>query len=250
VREEKIKEFDKKIREWVRNGAQRTKTLEKDKDGNSQYWPRKRGTDSLSMKSGNDKDNATTVFKKKISPPGNPLGNKKMSVPDDLLPELCRRVSANGTRKRMEVIQDFSKEIPAVSIRQVTFKFSDITTRDRPGCVPEVEKPKGKGRAFIFYLRPKFYPLLPEDERPKNWEKYTKEDEILYEEESRKSKEERAKKARSMREMMETTQSSLAEESSIATSMDLEGRLNGSHYGDDDDLTEDESEPPLKKIKS
>lgn len=248
VREEKIKEFDKKNREWVSNGSHRTRTLEKDKDANSQYWPKKRASDSLSMKSGNGKDSSTTVFKKKISPPGNPLGNKKMSVPEELLPELCRRVSANGTRKRMQVIQDFSKDNPSVSIRQVTFKFSDITTRDRPGCIEEVEKPKGKGRAFIFYLRPKFYPLLPEDERPENWEKYSKEDEVLYEEESRKSKEEQAKKARSMKEMMETTQSSLAEESSIATSMDLDGKMNDSHF-DDDDLTEDEAEPPTKKTK-
>lgn len=250
IREEKLKEFDQKIREWVKSGSHRTRTLEKDKDGNSQYWPRKRGSDSLSNKSSNEKDNSTSVFKKKISPPGNPLGNKKMSVPDELLPELCRRVSADGTRKRMQVIQDFSKENPVVSIRQVTFKFSDITTRDRPGCIQEVEKPKGKGRAFIFYLRPKFYPLLPENERPKDWEKYAKEDEVRYEEESRKSKEEQAKKARSMKEMMETTHSSLAEESSIATSMDLEGKLNDSHFDEDDDLTEDESEPPAKKVKT
>jgi SWI/SNF-related matrix-associated actin-dependent regulator of chromatin subfamily A member 5 len=291
VREAKIKEFDVKLREWVEDGATRTKTLEKDrKDGNRQYWPRKRGSDAFSGKpvvAG--KDNGTSVFKKKISPPGNPLGNKKMSVPDELLPFLCKRVTAEGTRKRMQVIQDFSKEHPAVSIRQVTFKFTDITTKDRPACVPEAEKPKGKGRAFIFYLRPRFYNLLPEDERPKNWEPCAQEDELLYQEEKKKFKEEKAKKDKSMKDMMDKTMSTQAEESSIATgtSQDLldgkimsqddddgkilsqdddqddddDGKIMSQDddddqddgkimsQDDDDEMTEDESEPPIKKMK-
>jgi len=248
VREEKIKEFDLKLREWVKNGALRTKTLEKDKkDGTRQYWPRKRGSDSFSGKVSIGKDKGTSVFKRRISPPGNPLGNKKMAVPDELLPALCKKISAHGTRKRMQTIQEFSKEHPAVSIRQVTFKFAEVTTKDRPGCVPKTEKPKGKGRAFIFFLRPKFYPLLPESERPDDWERYHKEDEILFQEESRKEKEEKAKKDKSMKDMMDdATVSSQAEETSIATSMDLDGKTNGSQE-EDDDMTEDESEPPLKK---
>lgn len=255
VREEKIKEFDMKLREWVKNGAKRTRTLEKDrKDGNRQYWPRKRGSDAFSAKSIDGKDKGTSVFKRKISPPGNPLGNKKMAVPDELLPDLCKRITAAGSRKRMQVIQEYSKAHPAVSIRQVTFKFADITTKDRPGCVPKSEKPKGKGRAFIFYLRPRFYRLLPEEERPEDWERYVKEDEVLYQEEKRKAKEEKAKKDKNMKDMMDTTISSQAEESSIATtgtSQDLlDGKIPNDDDDDDDEVTEDESEPPLKKVKS
>ena len=195
----------------------------------------------------------------------------------------------NAWLKVVEVIQDFSKEHPAVSIRQVTFKFTDITTKDRPACVPEAEKPKGKGRAFIFYLRPRFYNLLPEDERPKNWEPCAQEDELLYQEEKKKFKEEKAKKDKSMKDMMDKTMSTQAEESSIATgtSQDLldgkimsqddddgkilsqdddqddddDGKIMSQDddddqddgkimsQDDDDEMTEDESEPPIKKMK-
>ena len=124
VREEKIKEFDIKIREWVKSGAKRTKPIEQDK---ITYWPRKRGSDAFGKPPAQAKDKGTSVFKKRMSPPGNPLGNKKMVVPKELIPALCRRISANGTRKRMDVIQQFSKDNPSVSIRQVTFKFADLT---------------------------------------------------------------------------------------------------------------------------
>lgn len=256
VREEKIKEFDLKLREWVKNGSKRTKTLEKDrKDGNRQYWPRKRGSDAFSAKPIAGKDKGSSVFKRKISPPGNPLGNKKMAVPEELLPDLCKRITADGTRKRMQVIQEYSKAHPAVSIRQVTFKFADITTKDRPECVPKSEKPKGKGRAFIFYLRPIFYHLLAKEERPEDWERYAKEDEVIYKEEKRKAKEEKAKKDKNMKDMMDITISSQAEESSIATtgtSQDLlDGKCPDDDDDDDDEVTEDEStEPPMKKMKS
>ena len=242
VREEKIKEFNVKLREWVKNGAKRTKTLEKDKkDGTRQYWPRKRGSDSFGKPS-TVKEKGTSVFKRRISPPGNPLGNKKMAVPIELLPDLCRKISADGTRKRMQTIQDFSKEHPTVSIRQVTFKFAEVTTKDRPPCIAKTEKPKGKGRAFIFFLRPKFYSLLPENERPEDWERYWKEDEILFLEESRKVKEEKAKKAKSMKDMMDdATVSSQAEETSIATSMDMDVKTNNGSQ-EDDDITEEEDD--------
>ncbi len=252
VREEKLVEFDKKMKEWIKTGAKRTKSLEKDKDGNRQYWPRKRGSDALSTKSSNGNGKVSSVFKKKISPPGNPLGNKRMSVPDEILPDFCRRISAQGTRKRMDTINEFVRDHPAVSIRQVTFKFAEITTRDRPPCVPKAEKPKGKGRAFIFYLRPKYYSLLPENERPEKWEKYMKDDEVLFQEEKRKEKEEKAKKDRNLKEMKDdATVSSLAETNSLATSRSIDlDRSNGNRNNDeDDDMTEDEAEPPTKKLK-
>jgi hypothetical protein len=108
----------------------------------------------------------------KKSPSITSHGNKRMSIPEDLLPHLCRKIGACGTRKRMQTIEDFCKEFPAVSVRQATFKFAEITTLNRPACIPEPPKPKGKGRAFLFLLRPRLYHLLPENERPNDWEKY------------------------------------------------------------------------------
>jgi len=277
VREEKIQEFTLKIKEWVKSGAARTKTLEKDKKGETrQYWPRKRGSEAMSTKSSSGSGaNGSSIFKKKISPPGNPLGNKRMAVPEELLPAFCRKISAKGTRKRMDTINAFVRENPSVSIRQVTFKFANITTRERPGCIEKTEKPKGKGRAFIFFLRPKYYNLLPEDERPENWERYMKEDEIVFQEEKRKEEEEKAIKDKNLKEMKEmmgddATVSSQADVTSIATSRSLDtgdvdggdasSKINGSQDGDDDndaddvdddddDMTEDEAEPSVKKFK-
>jgi hypothetical protein len=111
------------------------------------------------------------------------LGNKRMQIPDDLFPEFCRRISAYGTGERMKVINVFVEDHPAVSVRQVTMRFSEITTRDRPGCIPDVKFVKKSGRAFMFYLRPCFYKCLPSSERPVNWEQYAADDERLYEEE-------------------------------------------------------------------
>ena len=111
------------------------------------------------------------------------LGNKRMQIPDELFPEFCRRISAYGTGERMKVINAFVEDHPAVSVRQVTMRFSEITTRDRPGCIPDVKFVKKSGRAFMFYLRPCFYKCLPASERPVNWEQYAADDERLYEEE-------------------------------------------------------------------
>ena len=62
---------------------------------------------------------------------GNPLGNKKMSVPDDLLPEFCKRIGAEGTNERMKVINGFVKDHPKTSVRQVTLKFSELVTKEK-----------------------------------------------------------------------------------------------------------------------
>ena len=48
---------------------------------------------------------------------------------------------------------------------------------------PPPEPEKKQGRAFMFYLRPKFYKYLPPDERPNDWEKYAAEDEIKWRQE-------------------------------------------------------------------
>jgi len=249
VREEKLKEFDKKIKEWVNSGAKRTKQLEKDKkEGAGKYFPRKRGNDSLSSIKPLGA-NKSGIPKKRLPPPGNPLGNKKMSVPDEILPDFCKLISAKGTRKRMECINTFVKAHPSVSIRQVTFKFADLTTRDRPGCIPKPEKPKGKGRAFIFYLRPRFYHLLPEDERPENWENYVADDEAKWKIEQQNQKDEQMEKDEAMKQMMNDGGSQMDLESNENdTSMELEP-LKSQDDDEDDDETEDEAEPPEKKTK-
>lgn len=226
VRPELIAEFDKKVREMVKNGIGKTKkNASKGKEMAS--LPRKRGREEGgSAKTVNGSKEKISVFKKKISPPGNPLGNKRMSVPDELLPDFCRRIGAHVTRKRMPTINAFVKDHPEVSIRQVTFKFADITTKYLPGCIPKPEKPKGKGRAFTFFLRPRFYHLLPENERPPEWEKYAKQDESLWDEECQKKKEDEARKDKNLKDMMENksgdTQSQVSEDLTTSNSIDLE----------------------------
>lgn len=108
-------------------------------------------------------------------------GNKRMAIPEELFPEFCRRISAEGTLERQKLINQFVDDNPTISARQVTLKFIEVTTRDRPECVPLTDKKIG--RAFLFYLRPCFYKYLPENERPPNWQEYAAKDEILYQEE-------------------------------------------------------------------
>jgi hypothetical protein len=108
-------------------------------------------------------------------------GNKRMAIPDDLFPDFCRRISAEGTGERMKVITKFAEDHPTISVRQVTIKLGEVTTKDRPECIIPGEKTRG--RSFMFYLRPRFYKYLPPDERPDEWEKYAEEDEAKYQEE-------------------------------------------------------------------
>ena len=89
-------------------------------------------------------------------------GNKRMTIPEELFPEFCRRISASGTGERMNVINRFVDDHPTISVRQVTLRLTEITTRVKPACVPESkDKSKKGGRAFMFYLRPCFYKYLP-----------------------------------------------------------------------------------------
>jgi hypothetical protein len=106
------------------------------------------------------------------------LGNKRMAIPEELFPEFCRRITAAGTWEREKLAKDFSADHPTVSMRQVSMKLNEITTRDRPACVPESTRKAGT-RAVTFYLRPRFYRYLPEDERPADWERYAAADEAL-----------------------------------------------------------------------
>mmetsp|Transcript_33308 Transcript_33308/g.76881 ORF Transcript_33308/g.76881 Transcript_33308/m.76881 type:complete len:719 (+) Transcript_33308:2029-4185(+) len=117
---------------------------------------------------------------------GNPLGNKRMAVPDELLPELCSLITAFGTNRRNHIINDFARSHPSSSNRQVTKKFAELSTKIRPSCVPEPAV-KG-GRAIMFYLRPRFYKLLNQADRPENWKQAAEEDEILWRKEQREIK--------------------------------------------------------------
>lgn len=113
-------------------------------------------------------------------------GNKRMSIPDELFPDFCQRIGAQGTCSRMKLINRFVEDNPTISVRQVTMRLAEVCTRDRPDCIEATDR-KG-GRAFLFYLRPCFYKHLPEAQRPVDWEAYATPDEVLWEEEQNKSK--------------------------------------------------------------
>lgn len=145
-------------------------------------------------------------------------GNKRMSIPDHLFPDFCRRVTACGTWERNKLVQDFVNDHPTISMRQVSMRLAEMTTKDRPACVPQ---PTGKtGRAVIFYLRPRYYKyLLPED-RPNEWELYAELDEVLWQKEENERLEKKA------------------------------ASKDGSKSGDEDALSEIAIEPPPKKLKA
>ena len=106
-------------------------------------------------------------------------GNKRMSIPEELFPEFCQSVTANGIWERQKLVNDFVADHPTISMRQVGLKLAEITTRDRPACVPE---PANKvGRAVTFYLRPRYYKYLREDQRPPDWERFAEADIALSE---------------------------------------------------------------------
>ncbi len=241
VRKQKIVEFDAKVREWAKEHGDQGK--KKSVNGERPYWPRKRESSS----SNGAKNKGPNVLKTKVSPPGNPLGNKRMAVSDDLIPDFCRRISANGTRKRMQTINQFVADHPEASIRQVTFKFADLTTKDRPSCVPQPEKPKGKGRAFTFYLRPRFYHMLPEEERPKDWERYAKEDEVKWREECRKEKEKKVIKAQQMKDMRGDSSRQVSGDVSVSTSMDMDTSMATKSVASQEEEDETEDDEPLTK---
>ena len=161
-------------------------------------------------------------------------GNKRMSIPDELFPDFCRRIGAHGTGERMKLINGFVEAHPSISVRQVTMKFSEITTRTMPSWMPVPEK---KGRAFMFYLRPRFYHLLPEDERPENWQKHASDDEVLWKEEKLQKEKEKNQKDEKMKSMIEDSGKS-------APASEAESVVEA-------ELAEDDSvgEPPKKKGK-
>jgi hypothetical protein len=170
-------------------------------------------------------------------------GNKRMSIPAELFPNFCRRIGAVGTAQRMKLINKFVEDYPDISVRQVTMKFTDITTKD---CPPGITPPEKKsGRAFQFYLRPKFYKYLsPEDKKPENWETLMAEDAVLFAKEQVEKKTEQKVKDQQMKEMMSETASTKSQTS------DGGGDGGGASMADDGDDSDDEGgEPPTKKSR-
>ena len=154
-----------------------------------------------------------------------------MSIPEAIFPEFCRRIGASGTGERMKLINTFAEDFPEASVRQVTIRLGEITTREMPKCVVPPEK-KG-GRAFMFYLRPCFYKYLPEDERPDDWERYAEEDEQRW-----------------LEEQDETKASPKASSDNASdTNFSTANGISPSVAEDDEDETEDEGEPVSKKLK-
>mmetsp|Transcript_32033 Transcript_32033/g.77833 ORF Transcript_32033/g.77833 Transcript_32033/m.77833 type:complete len:1506 (-) Transcript_32033:63-4580(-) len=168
-------------------------------------------------------------------------GNKRMSIPDELFPEFCRRIGSGGTGERMKLINQFAEENPTVSVRQVTLRLGEITTKDIPKCVTPIEREKKAGRAFMFYLRPRFYKFLPPDERPDEWEKYAEEDDIKWQQEQkdRKAGKQKKKEKRSSISSVTSTASDPMETSSNPSPS----------IQDDGEETEDEKEPVVKKLR-
>lgn len=128
-------------------------------------------------------------------------GNKRMAIPEELVPEFCRRIGVNGTGERVAVINQFVEDHPTISIRQVTLKMTEMTMRERPAWVPEHTRKQGAGRAFMFYLRPRYYHYLPEDERPDNWEAIAAEDERQYQREKERLAEARQGEAEHLKDI-------------------------------------------------
>ena len=219
----------------------------KEKDGGTKlpYTGKKKGP-KPKQKETPDSLKESNKFTSKKSPTfggrSNSLGNKRMSVPEDLVPELCRRIGAHGTNKRMQVITDFARDHPTTSVRQVTFKFSEVVTRVIPACAGAPEK--RFGRAVSFYLRPRFYHYLPVEDRPKNWEKYAKEDELAWKEECQALAKIKKSKEGKMKELMEgSTRSQQDEESeSMEISSQVSFAANEGEENTDEEEDEEEEE--------
>jgi hypothetical protein len=161
-------------------------------------------------------------------------GNKRMSIPDELFPDFCRRIGAYGTGERMKLINTFVEEHPDISVRQVTLKFSDITMRTVPSWIPPPEKKSG--RSFVFYLRPRFYHLLPENDRPNDWERLAEEDDVLWKQEQMEKKKEKEHKEEKIKVLMDdsTTKSQTSGVDSVSDiAVEAEVVDDGTEDGDD-----------------
>ena len=115
--------------------------------------------------------------------------------------------------------------------------------KERPSCVPEPAKKTGKGRSSTFYLRPRFYHLLPEEDRPEGWEEAAQDDEVRWQQEcvaaKAKAEKKQAKKVVAKAEDLD------GDESDGDSTMNSKSTMT-SLTGNDSDL---DSEQPKKKMK-
>jgi hypothetical protein len=169
-------------------------------------------------------------------------GNKRMSIPDELFPEFCRKISAAGTSSRTSLVNEFIEAHPTISARQVTLRLAEVTTRDRPACVPEAPPEKKKGPKFMFYLRPCFYKYLPEDERPDGWEQYAEVDQKAYDAEQAAEE-----KANSSTPKSTPNGSASPASSKVSETTSIVADGDETEEDDDDDSS---SEPQAKKIRT
>lgn len=163
---------------------------ERKKPGRRKGWS-KAMDESTRLYGGGNSSSSTKTGK------GPGKGSIPQLIPDALVPELARKITANGTRMREDIIKQFTTDHPETSIRQCLIKFQELTTKHKPDFIPEPEK--ASGRAWMFYLRPRFYHMLPEDSRPDGWEAAAAKDEEEYvrecEEKAAKEKEKAETKA-------------------------------------------------------
>jgi hypothetical protein len=221
---EEIKEQDNK------KGNSNDPTKERKKPGRKKGWSK-----AMADSSPNGRKNPG-----KAPGRGPGKGSVPMTIPDSLLPEYCRRITAEGTDKRVDVINGFAQDHPQVSIRQSTIKFVDLTTKDRPSCLGEIKKEDrkgmGKGRKVKFYLRPKFYHLLSDNERPEGWEEAARQDELLFQEEEKAKAMAKKENEEKLRALMDDKSEDETQDS-VNTSI-----LSTDTYAED--------EPPGKKQKT
>jgi SWI/SNF-related matrix-associated actin-dependent regulator of chromatin subfamily A member 5 len=183
-------------------------------------------------------------------------GNKRMSIPDEAFPDFCRRIGPFGTGERMKLINQFAEEHPETSIRQITLKLGEITCKEPPECVDMTGR---KVRAFMFYLRPRYYKFLYPEDRPEDWERYAEEDDLLWENEKEEErlKKEMAKQQKSQKPSNGEADAEAVDGESVAsdrleTASNVSPSVTGDGDGDSDgDETEDDeqgSEPAVKKL--
>lgn len=224
---EEIKEQDSK------KGNSNDPNKERKKPGRKKGWNKATAEPSSTVKKGPGKAPGRGPGK----------GSVPMTIPDSLLPEYCRRITAEGTDARMDVINGFAQDHNQVSIRQSTIKFVELTTKDRPPCLGDIKKEDrkgmGKGRKVKFYLRPKFYHMLLESDRPEGWEEAAKQDELLWQEELEAKAKAKAKNEQKLRAMMEDKSNTSDDDMTSVSEMNT-SILSESYEGD---------EPPGKKQK-